>query len=86
MLHAAIVGVCAGRLIITAARFLRLKDRPEVVQLELVLVENIVEENDLLAEADRDVHCHRHAGDDEVALVDEINELRKREMAEVLGC
>ena len=85
MLHAAVSGVCAGRLKIAAARLIGLKDRTEVVQLELVLVKDIVEEDNLLAEADRDVHRHRHTGDDEIALVDKSYELLEREVTEVLG-
>lgn len=82
MFHAAIVSICAGWLEVASARLVGFDDRAESVQFKLVLVEDIVEQDDLLAKADGNVHGHRDARDDEVALINEMNELLQREMSE----
>ena len=78
ILHA-VVGAHGG--IVARAVKIGLQDFAEPVQVELVRIERVVEEHDVLAEADRDVHGHRDRRDDAGTLIDKIDELTEGKVA-----
>jgi hypothetical protein len=46
-----------------------------------VAVEDVIEENNLLAKADRQVHGHRHSGNHEITLIHLTNKLLQWKVA-----
>ena len=83
IVHTSVLRIRAGGLIEACARLIGFKDDALPVQLKLMLVEDVVEENNLLAQSDGDVHGHRDGRDNQVTLVDQVNELVERVVSEV---
>ncbi len=83
--QAEIIGIDALAAEEALAGGIRLDEFAQSVQVpKFVGIENVVDENDLLPERQRQVHSHRNAGNDEITLVHQRNKLREIEISEVL--
>ena len=60
-----------------------LQDLSQTIQLKFIPVKNVIEQDNLLIQPDRDVRGHGDRSDHELTLVHEVDELSQRKMAEV---
>jgi hypothetical protein len=64
----------------------RLDDLTQSVKItKFVGIENIIDEDNLLSKRDGNVHSHRYAGHDELAMLHQCDKLLEMEIAEILS-